>query len=245
MPIIFKARLTAAEPMTPRTGELHYLACALFEADDDQACHSAQDKPFSIWPPRQAPGKPRLNWVLRAAWLRPDPPPGSALSPDKICIGRTDCAVTEVMLRTATHAQLAAGPVLTDAGLVFASPTYFAHDGATILNPDPRRITESWRRNWNAWLPDPHELRIDDGTWAEISKTVELAGFDLRTTNLDTGHGRDQPGFTGTATLRLSRKATATTRSSFSTLVRFAEFCGTGAQTTQGFGATRLPTPDW
>lgn len=131
--------------------------------------------------------------MLRAAWLRPDPPPGSALSLDKIRIGRVDCAVTEVMLRTATHAQFAAGPVLTYAGLNFASPTYFAYDGATILNPDPRRITESWCRNWSAWLPDPHELRIDDGIWAEISKTVELAGFDLRTTKLDTGQAVTRP----------------------------------------------------
>jgi len=245
MPVIIGARITAARPLNPNAREIHHLACALFEADDDQANHSAQDKPFSIWPPRQAPGKPGLNWVLRAAWLRPDLPAANALSPDKICIGRTDCAVTETMLRTATHAQLAAGPVLTDAGLLFTSPTYFAHDGATILNPDPRRITESWRRSWNAWLPTPHELRIDDGTWTEISKSVELADFDLRTTTLDTGHGRNQTGFTGSATLRLGNKTTAAARSAFSRLVRFAEFCGTGAQTTQGFGATHLPLQEW
>jgi hypothetical protein len=233
MPVIIGARITAERPLTPSTAELHYLACALFETDDAQASHTGQDKPFTIWPLRPAPGPPGLNWQLRCAWLRPDPPVPAVLSLDKLRIGHRNCTVTETMCRTATNAQLTAGPVLSHAEVTFVSPTYFSHNGAALLTPDPRRIADSWRRSWNACLPDPSDLRIGDDTWQEVSKTVELAAYDLRTTVTDSDHGRDQAGFTGTATLRLSRKATPAARSAFSTLTRFAESyvgCGRAEQ---------------
>jgi CRISPR-associated endoribonuclease Cas6 len=60
---------------------------------------------------------------------------------------------------------------------------------------------------------------------------------------MDSGRGHDRAGFTGTATLRMGRDAPAAARAVFGALVRFAEFCGTGAQTTHGFGATRVIVP--
>jgi CRISPR-associated endoribonuclease Cas6 len=245
MPVIIGARITAERPFTPSTGDLHYLPSALFETDGAQVPHDGQDKPFSIWPLRPAPGPAGLNWLLRCAWLRPDPPAPAVLSLDKLRIGHRYCTVTETMYRTATHAQLAAGPVLSQAEVTFASPAYFAHNGSSLLTPDPRRMADSWRRSWNAWLPDPSDLTTGENIWPEISMTIELAAYDLRTTTTDSGHGRDQAGFTGTATLRLARKATVPARSAFSTLVRFAEFSGTGAQTTHGFGATRSIPDQW
>lgn len=245
MPVIIGARITAERPLAVSHRELHYLACVLFESDDARSDHASQGKPFSIWPLRAAPGGRGLNWILRAAWLPADPPAASALTLDKLRVGHVNCAVTETMHRSATHAQLTAGPALSQADLTFTSPTHFSHNSSTLLTPDPRRIAESWRRSWNAWLPQPSDLAIADETRAEISKTIELASFDLRTTTTDSGYGRDQAGFTGTAALRLGRNATATARSAFSTLTRFAEFCGTGAQTTHGYGATRLTGREW
>jgi CRISPR/Cas system endoribonuclease Cas6 (RAMP superfamily) len=55
---------------------------------------------------------------------------------------------------------------------------------------------------------------------------------------MDSGRGHQRAGFTGKASLRLDAGASAAARSVFSALVRFAEFCGTGAQATHGFGAT-------
>jgi CRISPR/Cas system endoribonuclease Cas6 (RAMP superfamily) len=49
-------------------------------------------------------------------------------------------------------------------------------------------------------------------------------------------------GFAGTAALRLPGTAPAAARRVFGTLVRFANYCGTGAQTTHGFGATTVYT---
>lgn len=106
--------------------------------------------------------------------------------------------------------------------------------------PDPRLIAGSWRRRWNASLPDGDPLAIGDEEWSATHRLLALAAFDLRTENRDTGHGRERAGFTGTATLRLARGAPEAVRKIFGTLVRFAEYCGTGAQTTHGFGATTV-----
>ena len=245
MPVIIGARLTAERAVSVNARELHYVACSLLEVGDAEAQHAGQDKPFSIWPLRPGPGSPGVRWVLRVGWLRPDQPAPGALALDKLRVGHVDCVVTETMSRAASHAQLAAGPVLGDAELVFCSPTYFAHNGGTLLTPDPRRMAESWRRGWNSWLPESSELRISDETFQEVSRTVELVGYELRTAAADSGYGREQAGFVGSARLRLGRKAGAGARAAFSALVRFAEFSGTGAQTTHGFGATRSGSQPW
>ena len=77
-----------------------------------------------------------------------------------------------------------------------------------------------------------------------MHRLLSLAAFDLRTGRRDTGHGRDRAGFTGTATLRLPGTAPAAARQIFGTLARFAAYCGTGAQTTHGFGATTVHASD-
>ncbi len=243
MPVIVGARITADRTVAVNARELHYLACTLLEAGDAEARHVGQDKPFAIWPLQ--PGASSAQWVLRVSWLRPDQPAPVVLTLDKVRVGQVDCVVTEIMSRAASHAQLAAGPVLVDAEVVFCSPTYFSHNGGTLLTPDPRRMAESWRRGWNAWLPEASELRISDETFQEVSRTVELAGFELRTASADSGYGREQAGFVGSVRLRLGRKAGVGARAAFSALVRFAEFSGTGAQTTHGFGATRTGSQPW
>jgi CRISPR-associated endoribonuclease Cas6 len=103
-----------------------------------------------------------------------------------------------------------------------------------VLLPDPRLIAGSWRQRWNASLPP------GDDEWKESHRLIALGAFDLCTSVQDAGHGRDRAGFTGTATLRLARTAPLAARQLLGRLARFAEFCGTGAQTTHGFGATML-----
>jgi CRISPR/Cas system endoribonuclease Cas6 (RAMP superfamily) len=79
---------------------------------------------------------------------------------------------------------------------------------------------------------------IDDDVWRDSHRAIRLTEFDLRTERRDSGRGHERAGFTGFATLRVAKEAPGQVRSVFGTLVRFAEFCGTGAQTTHGFGAT-------
>lgn len=237
MPIVIELRLKASWPVRPDTRQLHGLACALFEGE--ASGHLGHDKPFAVWPLRAAPPGSAHDWEWRAAWLPAGPPPASVIGPEQLRLGHVTCDVTEAAHRSVSHAQLAAGPPLASVTLAFGSPTYFAQNGADVVIPDPRLIAGSWHRRWNASVP-ASALAIGEDAWRETHRALHLAAFDLRTGRRDSGRGHDRAGFTGTATLRLARDAPAAARSVLGTLARFAEFCGTGAQTTHGFGATTV-----
>lgn len=241
MPVAVSIRLQAGTPVRPDTRWLHGLACALFEGGD-QAVHDGKDKPFTVWPLRPVPDVGQ-TWDLRAAWLPGHPPPATVAAPAQLRLGPVTCQVAEITHRLVTHATLAAGSPVTRGRLEFSSPAYFAHNGTDVVLPDPRLILGSYRRRWNASLPENDDLVIGDETWQQTHRSATLTEFDLRTARMDSGHGRQRTGFTGTATLRVSKDTPAMARAAFGTLMRFAEFCGTGAQTTHGFGATRVSFP--
>lgn len=96
------------------------------------------------------------------------------------------------------------------------------------------------RESLERFLNDP--ANGTEGT--QLSRLLSLGAFNLRTELRDTGHGRDRLGFAGTATLQLAGNAPAVSRKAFGALARFAEYCGTGAQTTHGFGATIVTSAD-
>jgi CRISPR-associated endoribonuclease Cas6 len=238
MPTLIEMRLKATWTVRSDTRQLHGLACALFEEGTTE--HPGQEKSFAVWPLRPIPEGSADDWTWRATWLPDDPPPTGAVTADVLRVGHVTCAVTESTLRRITHARLAAGPALNAVTVSFASPTYFSQNGTDVVLPDPRLIVGSWRRRWNSSLPDADSLAIGDEAWRDMHRAIHLAAFDLRTERHDTGHGRDRAGFTGSATLRLDRNATPTARAVLGALARFAEYCGTGAQTTHGFGATAM-----
>jgi CRISPR-associated endoribonuclease Cas6 len=124
--------------------------------------------------------------------------------------------------------------------VTFHSPAYFSQNGSDVVLPDPRLILGSWRRQWNAWAPADDALKIDGEAWRDLHRSVRLTEFDLCTKRRDSGRGHERAGFTGTAVLGLGKDAPAASRARFGALARFAEFCGTGAQTTHGFGATTV-----
>ena len=236
MPTLIEIRLKATWAVRPDTRQLHGLACALFEGESAE--HFGQDKPFTVWPLSPAPKGASGEWTWRTAWLPDGLPPESVLAADHLRVGHVTCAVTETTQRRVTHAQLAAGPPLNSIAITFGSPTYFSQNGTDVLLPDPRLIVGSWRRRWNASLPDGDPFTVSDDTWQVAHRPLHLAAFDLRTVRCDSGRGRGQTGVTGSATLRLSKAAPAAAGAVLGMLARFAEYCGTGAQTTHGFGAT-------
>jgi CRISPR-associated endoribonuclease Cas6 len=238
MPTLIEMRLKAT--WTPRsvTRQLHGLACSLFEGDSIE--HLGQEKYFAVWPLYQTPGDATDEWTWRAAWLPDDPPPKGAVTADVLRVGHVTCTVTESAQRRVTHARLAAGLALNTVTVTFASPTYFSQNGTDVVLPDPRLIIGSWRRRWNSSLHGADSLAIDDETWRDVHRSIRLTAFDLRTVSHDTGHGRDRAGFRGSATLQLDKNATPAAQVVLGTLARFAEYCGTGAQTTHGFGATTI-----
>lgn len=241
MPTVIELSLKAERPVRADTRQLHGLACALFEGEG--SAHLGQEKPFTIWPLLAGPQGGEHERVLRAAWLPDGPLPASVAARETLRLGSVTCVVTESVHRSVTHAQMVSRPPVRAAGLNFRSPAYFAQNGTDTLLPDPRLILGSYRRRWNASLADQDAMMVSDDTFREVHRAARLAAFDLRTECMDPGRGRQRSGFTGTATLRLDADASAAARSVFSALVRFAEFCGTGALTTHGFGATEAARP--
>jgi CRISPR-associated endoribonuclease Cas6 len=238
MPIMIELRLKASWQVRPDTKQLHGMACAMFEGETTD--HFGPEKPFAVWPLSPAQAGNAHDWEWRAGWLPTGLAPVSALAADQIRLGHVRCAVTEARQRSVSHAQLAAGPAMGSARMTFRSATYFSQNSADVVVPEPRLIVGSWRRRWNASLPAGSALMIDDDVWRESYRAIRLTEFDLRTERRDSGRGHERAGFTGTATLRVAKEAPGQVRSVFGTLVRFAEFCGTGAQTTHGFGATTM-----
>lgn len=248
MPVIVELRLRAQGPRgsrkpsaigpgapDPTTRQLHGLACALFEGAriaDDQ--HVASEKPFTIWPLRPAPE----GWLLRGAWLPPGFPQTVMAAAGDVRLGPVSYTVTDLALRTAAHDDLAAAEPADGARLTFLSPAYFSQNGAAVTDPDVRLIAGSWRRRWNASLPPGHDLHIGAALWRDIHLALHVTGSGITLQPRDTGY-RQQPGMTGTLTLRLESEASPTVRQAFAALASFAEYCGTGAQVTHGFGATK------
>lgn len=238
MPTLIEMRLKATWAVRGDTRQVHGLACALFEAEEPG--HSGQEKAFSVWPLRPAPGGSADEWLWRAAWLPDGPVPAAAVTADLLRVGHVSCAVTESIQRRITHAQLAESPAVNEVAVSFGSPVFFSQNGTDVLLPDPRLIAGSWRRRWNSSLPEEDPLVIGEEAWRDTHRALRLAAFDLHTERRDSGHGRDRAGFTGSSVLRLDRSAPAAARKVLGTLARFAEYGGTGAQTTHGFGATML-----
>jgi CRISPR-associated endoribonuclease Cas6 len=242
VPTLIEMRLKASWAVRPDdTKSLHGLACALFEGDAaPEAAHVGQDKPWSVSPLRSAPGNSPDEWLLRAAWLPDSAVPPQVLAADTLRVGHASCAVTEATRRRVTHAALTSLPAASQVTVEFTSPCYFSRNGTGTTLPDPRLIVGSWRRRWNSSVPDGDPVAIAEDAWQEAHRLISLAEFDLRTQSRDSGHGQPRSGFVGTATLRTARGAPRATRAMIATLAAFAEFCGTGAQVTHGFGATSV-----
>lgn len=241
MPTLVELRLAADAAVQEGTKSLHGVACALFEGDG--APHAGQDKAFAVWPLRADPHGGEHAYRLRAAWLPPGPPPESAVTAEKLRIGAVPCRVTGTEQRSVTHAALSAQPPPEAVRLTLRSPTYFSHNGMYLIDPDPVLIVGSHRRRWDASLPADHPLRIDDGQWREAvaairRHAVPITGIDVRTARRDNGHDRRRLGLLGSITLNLGRDLPPPVRAVLATLLRFAAYSGTGAQTTHGFGAT-------
>jgi CRISPR-associated endoribonuclease Cas6 len=236
MPVIVELRLQApGRDYSPTTVQLHGLACALFEGTSSGG-HEGQEKPFSIWPLTTTED----GWLLRAAWLGPGLPHSVLAACGQLRIGPVFCTVTDVALKPVSFGELASTGACGGARLEFRSPAYFSQNGDRIVAPDLRLIAGSWRRRWNASAGCAGDLAVGDEEWRDLHRALRMTEFDLRTVKRDAGYNRQQSGFTGTATVRFAKDTPPLARARFAALARFAEFCGTGAQTTHGFGATAV-----
>ncbi|MFF4128275.1 CRISPR system precrRNA processing endoribonuclease RAMP protein Cas6 [Microbispora rosea] len=215
--------------------QAHGLACRLFEGE--AADHKAQVKHFTLWPPAADPEDP-AGMLFRFAWLGDASPPLNLAELDKVRLGNVTCIVQKADLHTRSYPELAAPSSATAATLTFHSPTYFSRDGRAEILPDPRLMLAGCHRRWNASISGTSPVRIADELARETIRSVCLRDYDLRTMHMDSGYQKDRPGFIGTVELSLPRDAPVVIRTTFATLIRYVAYCGTGAQTTHGYGAT-------
>ena len=235
MPAIVEMRLRPSRALKPTTRQLHGLACAVFEGAGS-AGHLGAGQAVHRLAAAAAPD----GWLLRAAWLHAGLPHSVLAACGQLRLGPMTCAVTDLALRPASHADLASGPPLRRGAADLPLPDLLLpeRDSRRPARPPAHRRLVAPPLERLAVPQRPPA--IGDDQWREIHQALRLADFDLRTQARDAGHGHDQGGFTGTATSASTRTRPSPSAVSFGILARFAEFCGTGAQTTHGFGATSL-----
>ncbi|MEV5719998.1 CRISPR system precrRNA processing endoribonuclease RAMP protein Cas6 [Amycolatopsis mediterranei] len=254
MPVLFEVELTGTT-MVPATGVRTLLSRF---ATDPEGKHSEQDKPYRAG--EVVPGAATSQW--RLGWSAPDSVPG--WQPEDVFGARLDAPahvhdkvrVVRIRRRAVSFGELVAGPPWPGAArMEFRSPTLFRR-GAPPGRPsaarrwwpvlDPVLVLESVARGWARWAPA--ELVIPRDIVDDVLDRVVVRQAQLRTRHVGDVAAADAPprartgvidsqvGFVGTAVLDLAGPVPATTRAVFTTLCRFADVHGVGAQRCYGFG---------
>jgi CRISPR-associated endoribonuclease Cas6 len=227
-------RLRSEEGCAIDARKLHGLACNLFEGNGG---HRSQVKPFAVWPLSREAKDRDETMTLRCTWLRDSALPFDPAALSTVRLGARMCSVVGYECHEESFDSLAKRPAVADAVLTFLSPVFFAANGRRSILPDPRLILGGYRRRWNEALPPDSPYWIEDELWMATHRATELHSYDLRTVKRDGGHGHEVSGFVGMVRLRVLSDEVKET---FGRLVRFASYCGTGARTTYGFGATTV-----
>jgi CRISPR-associated endoribonuclease Cas6 len=236
MPAVVELDLDVRREVIVYPARLHGAACRLLEPVT--VAHAARDKPFAVGPmgvsDRAAGVAGVARW--RLGWLGVDVP---AVSASSVWFGRTRCPVLRRRVHPIDFADLAACLPARHAELELLSPTFFARNGRDYALPDPVLILGSALRRWNAHAPAEHAVTAEQRE--RLLGTVYVgSGLVGRTVSAAVSATMRQTGFVGTVPLALTRAASDTVARIFAMLLRFAAIAGVGAQTTHGFGATRL-----
>jgi CRISPR-associated endoribonuclease Cas6 len=229
MPAVIEVHLARQAGLAVYPARLHGAACTLLESPD--ADHTAQRKPFSVGP--LIDRGDGVGWTL--GWLAHGPPPQVTSS---VRFGRTCCPVLAHRVDHCSFAELAATLPVRHAELEIVSPMFFSRNGRDHPLPDPVLIVRSALNRWNHHAPAA--LAVNDELSRMLLATVWLADMHGRTVRASVTATMDQAGFVGTVRLALLAHADRTTAAVFGALMRFAAIAGLGAQTTHGFGVTRL-----
>ncbi|MGH4016432.1 MAG: CRISPR system precrRNA processing endoribonuclease RAMP protein Cas6 [Pseudonocardiaceae bacterium] len=234
MPAVLDLELSVPTGTQVYSARLHGAACALLEKSN-AVPHTAQHKPFSVGPLFEGSGG-RTHW--RLGWLEATEPPQL---PAVLTLGPARCKVQHTRPASVTFTELLAGLPVRHAELHFVSPTFFARKGRDLPLPDPVLIMRSLASRWDAHAPA--ELALPATELSALLDTVYLHEMAGETRRAQVSRTMWQTGFVGAARLALTRAGDDVTTQVFTALTRFAEFAGVGAQTTHGFGAVRLASP--
>ena len=119
--------------------------------------------------------------------------------------------------------------------LRFHSPVALMSAGVYLPLPVPILLFRSWLERWDAFEP----VKLGDSSGASITRGVAVAPRVIR----GTIWGADRiriPAFFGEADLRLLAGHDRVAAVLFGTLSQYAQYCGSGAKTALGMGATSL-----
>jgi len=127
--------------------------------------------------------------------------------------------------------------------LAFLTPTCFRSKKHHLPLPILSNIFHSYLRRWNDFAPEafPQEEFL-----AWIDQVVYITNYDLNCTKVAVAKQGYVTGFTGTVEFAVDFKASQNSdfESLLSSLIKLANYCGTGHKTTFGLGQTRLIDKD-
>jgi len=243
MPVAYTLTLASERPFPDASfKQLHGLGCRLLDQPGDPQ-HTAQRKPFALWPPAVGPDRSTVRWRINL--LARDGEAEARLRrtlTGELRLCSTPLRLVGVERDDQPYESLRATGGRWDADLRFLSPTYFSRSGRDYLLPDPQLIVRTLAGRWNEHAGAGLAASVDEV--AALTRTVLLKAHDVRTVRIAGKHGRTRTGFVGQVRLGLPRDeretGTGTAARLLGTLLAFAPYCGLGASTTHGLGAVSV-----
>jgi CRISPR-associated endoribonuclease Cas6 len=226
VPAILDLVLDLPEQPEVYPARMHGAACSLFGHPEKNG------RPrFAVSPLVDIGG--RAAW--RLGWLADEPCRRNIRS---VLLGDTVHPVVDLAVHEWSFAELAVAPATRRADIEIQSPMFFSRNGRDHPLPDPVLMVQSLAGRWNHHAPDPWV--IPQETLRDLLAAVYLVDMEGCTAAGAVGRRTDQTGFVGDVALGLTRDADDLTAALFTTLLRYAEIAGIGAQTGHGFGAVRV-----
>ncbi|MBF2056631.1 MAG: CRISPR-associated endoribonuclease Cas6 [Cyanobacterium sp. T60_A2020_053] len=161
--------------------------------------------------------------------------------PSHLGLHHAPLLIQEVRFSSApsTYENLWQSKLITNFSLTFLSCTSFRRHNHHYPLPHPPNLFQSYLRRWNQFS---QKVFSQDSFIDWVDKFVIIRQYNLQSTKVAGGKKGSVTGFIGSIELYLGHNYQDFGDYSqlFSTLCRFALYCGTGHKTTFGLGYTRL-----
>lgn len=245
---------TAVSPQPPTPRGLHGLLFKLLAESDPAKAEWLHEhpapKPFSLWVQKDTHGRVQtLRYsaltkpcaeALTAAWqVAHQTQRRLGQEAYQLDLGHGDSYHIDQVSVVVSHEfpHLASQPLPLkprQQTLLFRTPTDFKQGPVHLPLPHPRNVFGSPLRFWNAFAPEPLQIRFDWLDWCE--QNVYVKQHNIRTITLPLNHRSSFTGFVGRVTFHAHRGNDQQLQI-WHTLGTFATFCGIGRKTTMGMGA--------
>jgi CRISPR-associated endoribonuclease Cas6 len=246
MPTIFTIEFRPERPFTRPVApqDLHRLACYLLERPGREV-HADQNKAFSVWPLEvhnngELVGTQPPRVGVRLCQLDDDPARVEQLvrnleKQPNLGVEHPLMALKLDVVEVAAH-DLVPAVGASQVDVEFLSPTHFSRNGRRYCLPDPVLVWGRLADRWNVHVGEAAALHIDEDLRRDVARNITLTHCDICTV----GPPHRPDGFLGQVGFSLGSRPEPLASQVFNAVWRFAELCGVGALTTQGFGAVEV-----